>query len=217
LQADVFIRLVALVHAARAADDRGDARLVEQASFSAEGYRGKVLTLAKQCQQSSGLALRAGRQSRIAGKRAEVNGTGVANGFHPWQEFAFGESLQLQSNLVRIVGRQIAHLEVEAALGWHDVQRPATPDQPGLHGGIGRVEAQIVARRVGQLRSNLAKLTDQRCRILDGIDPLRRVGGVAGRAVHLATHCQLAFVAEHGAHLGGFADQADGGLLGARA
>ncbi|MNF19143.1 hypothetical protein D3C80_2237020 [compost metagenome] len=43
--------------------------------------------------------------------------------------------------------------------------------------------------------THLAQLADQPRRILDGIHPIRCIGRMAGRAMDLATHCQLALVA----------------------
>ena len=47
-----------------------------------------------------------------------------------------------------------------------------------------------------QARADLAQMADQACRVLDGVDPIRRIGRMARCALYMAAHRKLALVPE---------------------
>ncbi|MNI55699.1 hypothetical protein D3C73_1106630 [compost metagenome] len=208
LDADEFVRFVALVHAARAADDGGDAGGVEQAAFGAENHGAEVSRAAECRDQLGRFAVCVGGKARVGRQLAEADFTLLAHRPHARQHLLFGVGLERLRHFVRVLCRQGADLEVEAAVGGDDVQCLAASDHPGLHRGEGRVEACVVPFRRLETLADPAQFADQFGGVFDGVDPLRRIGRVAGMPVDVATHRQFALVPQHRFQLGGFADDA---------
>src|SRR4051812_25016990 len=63
-----------------------------------------------------------------------------------------------------------------------------------------------------QLFANFLETADHARRVLNGIDAVWRIRRMARRALHMAAHCELAFMAEHGLEFRWLTDQTQGRL-----
>ncbi|SLW84062.1 Uncharacterised protein [Klebsiella pneumoniae] len=157
--------------------------------------------------------MRGGVQTGIAAEGIKADLGVAVHGAHLRQEFALRVAFQLLRHLLRVILRQRANFKVKCAFGRHNIQRPPALNQAGLHCGERRIKTRILAFRRGEHLADSRQAVDQLRGILDGVNALRRVGGMAGRALHFAAHGKLAFVTEHRLQFGRLAYQAEIGLF----
>src|SRR5690606_27654339 len=105
--------------------------------------------------------------------------------------------------------------KIEFALCGNNVECSPPLDQAGLYRRIRGIESIVVKRGMSQVAGDIAEMADQLCGILDSIDALRSVSGMAGCAMDFAAHGQLAFMPQHRLQGGGLAYKAQGRFIAA--
>jgi len=120
-----------------------------------------------------------------------------------------GMAADLRDEGVRVVAREVADLEIEAAVARHDVECGPARDDAGLDRRIGRHEARIERPLVAPAPGEPADVRDDLGRGLDGVDADMGQGRVTLAAVDVAAQALLALVRDHRLHRGGLADDAE--------
>ena len=127
-----FVGLVGLRDVAGAAQDGGNAGVVEQRSLGAEGHlvedRAVVAATAELGDLAVGARVEAGQGGQLFERDAGVGGDGVHFG-----KEARGVGLDLAKEHVGIVERQMAELEPELAIPRHDVERRSALDRADVN------------------------------------------------------------------------------------
>ena len=133
----------------------GIAGVVEQRRLGAERHLAVVVGAVAFAAELGDRAVAVRVESRHRRQRVELDMRVGGDLAHLRQE-AVRVRLDLGEQLVGIVERQMANLEVERAVARHDVERGAAVDHAGVHGRerhvVGGVERAVVAKRARHVR-----------------------------------------------------------------
>ncbi|MDU6077007.1 MAG: hypothetical protein E6662_00595 [Pantoea sp.] len=211
LDGDKLVRLMPLRHTPRPAHQRRNANLVEQAAFRAKRDGGKFFAAAPLRQPAGEVALRIGQQAGIGPQRLKRD-LALRRPFpHRGQQLVAREGRDILQHAVDIGCRQRTQLKIELAILRHDIERRAALNGADLQRAERRIEARVL--RLPQRLADADDMPNQLRRLLNGVDALRRIGGMAGAAAHLTAHRHFALMAVNRLHCRGFADNAERGLF----
>eukprot|EP01022_Parablepharisma_sp_SALTPOND_P029462 TRINITY_DN735_c0_g1_i1.p1 TRINITY_DN735_c0_g1~~TRINITY_DN735_c0_g1_i1.p1 ORF type:complete len:1397 (+),score=453.90 TRINITY_DN735_c0_g1_i1:9191-13381(+) len=203
-----LVGLVGVANIAGAADDGGDADLLEQAGLGAIGHLAGLAVTGERAHQLGHGGLLGRFQRRAAGEVVDLDAGLGEFGTHLRQQGLGDVLVDLCLDVGHAHARQVAEFIGEFAQLGDGVDRDAATDLVGGHGAERHIE-ELVVGAIGLVAiGEVADGADQAGRVLDGIAALRGQRGVGRLAMHLAGEHVDALVGHHHVHAGGFAHHA---------